>query len=172
LRHRWQRNQELENGRPSQGFKLGAKPEVKLKHLILLLVVAAAYIALLVSGSKAEERSKVMQAKLEAEFKALPSFPRATKAGGSTGRRSGHGIFGASYSSSAMLPEIRAFYDSMLLPRGWHFAGEEPLRVWGEDLGGYSIKYHKGDFTASLQYAGQRAHFGWDYTFTLSWGLE
>lgn len=142
------------------------------KYLLLLLLAAAAYVAVLVSGTKAEERSKAMQAKLESDFKALPSFPRATKVGESTGRKSGHGIFGASYSTSATLPEIRAYYDSILLPRGWHLAYEKPLREWGKDLGGYSINYKRDDFTVSLQYAGQRAQHGWDYALTLSWGLH
>ena len=145
---------------------------MKPKHLYLLLLVAAVYVAVLITGTEAEQRSKAMQARLEAEFAALPSFPRATKVSDSFGRKSGHGIIGASYSSSATLPEIRAYYDSVLLPRGWHLSSEEPLRDWGNDLGGYTIHYRKDQFKASLQYAGQRAHYGWDYGFTLSWGLH
>jgi hypothetical protein len=145
---------------------------VKPKHLFLLLLAAAAYVAILISGIKAEERSKAMQAELESDYKALPSFPRATRLGNTTGRKSSNGIVGATYSTSATLPEIRAYYDSVLLPRGWRLADEEQLRYWGNDLGGYSVYYKRDRFTASIQYAGQRAQYGWDYAFTLSWGLH
>ena len=141
---------------------------VKPKLLILLLFVAAAYVAILYQGMRAETASKATQEQLELEFKALPPFPKATDAHPHTGRKSGHGLIDVSYQTDAKLPEVRAYYDSILLARGWRFSNEE---TFSEGLNGGSIHYTKGRFTASLQYAGERPNYGWDYVFGLSWGL-
>ena len=33
-------------------------------------------------------------------------------------------------------------------------------------------KYCKGDLHAHLQYAGERAGYGWDFAFSVTWGLR
>jgi len=139
---------------------------VKLKHLYLLVLAAAAYVAMLVYGISAEERTRAMQARLEADFRALPSFPKATKADQHEARKLGQCYIGATYASSAGLPEIRAYYDSLLLRRGWRVDSSRPVGV-----GGYIIDYKKDPLTASLQYVGDGTS-GWDYAFSLSWGLH
>jgi len=139
-------------------------PCVKPKLLFLLLLGAAAYVIILITSIKAEERSKAIQAKLESDFKALPSFPRATRVEGGPSHKLGHALVGATYATGATFPEIRAYYESVLLERGWHLAHEESLpRI---------IYYKKDRFTASLEYAGPRAQVGWNYAFHLSWGLH
>jgi hypothetical protein len=46
------------------------------------------------------------------------------------------------------------------------------MKDWGQDLGGRTARYCKGKYRADLQYAGERANYGWDYAFSLSWGLD
>lgn len=77
-----------------------------------------------------------------------------------------------SYESKLNYAELRAFYDQELAKNGWRFWKEQRLRDWGRDLGGMTADYCKRPFLASLQYAGEKADYGWNYALGLSWGLE
>lgn len=67
-------------------------------------------------------------------------------------------------------PEIRSFYDQEFARNAWRFIRQEPVRDWGRDFGGVTATYCKGSYRASVQYAGAKAEYGWDYSIDLSWG--
>ncbi len=43
---------------------------------------------------------------------------------------------------------------------------------WGKDYGGKSLRYRKGEFVATMQYAVVNADYGWDYGFSMSYGFK
>ena len=66
-------------------------------------------------------------------------------------------LVGSSYSTTKPYSEIRKHDDEELARRGWKFHREQEVADWGRDLGGRTTECCKGDYRASLQYAGQRA---------------
>jgi hypothetical protein len=86
------------------------------------------------------------------------------------GHKPGQAIAGASYLTSATYARIRAHYDTTLVARGWRFQSETPVRAGGRDLGGKTAAYCKGGMEADLQYAGERANYGWTYSLDVVWG--
>ena len=115
---------------------------------------------------------------MKREFATIPVLPGATAVSTSDSwkpglnRKDGQALVGANYSSRAPYSEIRAHYDSALRERGWRGICEESVKDWGKDLGGRSREYRKGDLRAALQFAGDRAEYGWTYAFDLTWGLR
>jgi len=81
-------------------------------------------------------------------------------------------LVGADYTSSSSYSAILEYYDQQMTALGWRFAGERPLRDWGRDFGGRVRDYCKGPLSASLQYAGERANYGWTYAIDLSWSTN
>src|SRR5712691_6052747 len=43
---------------------------------------------------------------------------------------------------------------------GWQLARERQLKDWGRDLGGRELKFRRGDYEATVEYAGERADYG------------
>jgi len=81
-------------------------------------------------------------------------------------------LVGSKYSTNLNYAEIRKYYDKELENHGWHFINEKAVRDWGRDFGGKIAHYRKGNYTASLQYAGNPKEYGWAYSLDLTWGLS
>jgi len=79
-------------------------------------------------------------------------------------------LVGSEYATSQSYSEIRRYYDQELAQHGWAFYREEEVRDWGRNLGGRIAHYRKRGYTASLQYAGERANDSWNFALDLSWG--
>jgi hypothetical protein len=116
-------------------------------------------------GDRSPERT-------ETEFLAIKPLPGATPIGYNASNKPGQALVTDSYRTSLLYPDVRKYYDAELSKRGWSFYLEEPMTDWGKDLGGKSARYCKGRYRADLQWAGERADYGWDYAFSMSWGLD
>lgn len=79
---------------------------------------------------------------------------------------------GSSYASNRSYNDIKEYYDSKLKEHGWEFYKEEKMFDWGKDYGGKSLRYRKGEFVATMQYAVVNADYGWDYGFSMSYGFK
>lgn len=121
-----------------------------------------------VNGPHAES----VQKQLEVEFKSIEPLPGVRAFDYSATHKTRQALVSNSYKTNLPYPEIRIYYDTELAKHGWTFYEEEQVRDWGEDLGGKSAYYCKGEYRAHIQYAGTRANYGWDYAFSMSWGLD
>ena len=121
-----------------------------------------------VNGPKAA----IVQADLEKEFRAIRPFPDAIAIRFHSSHKTRHALTSDTYQTSSKYAELRDFYDEELAKHGWSFYEEEQLKDWGRDLGGKSARYCKGAYRAALQYAGEGAGYGWDFAFSVSWGLD
>ena len=141
--------------------------------LLLSILAGAAFVGFLIYDFRVNEPAAAeCQARLEAQFEAVRPMPGASSLGLRANHKTQHALVGTSYRISASYAEIRAYYEEELGRNGWLLCGERPLRDWGRDLGGVSVSYHKGEDIATLQYAGAKANYGWDYALDLSWGLH
>lgn len=109
---------------------------------------------------------------LEDEFKSVEPLPEARSCCYFATHKTSQALVTSKYSTSLPYAAIREHYDAELSRRGWIFYEEDETRDWGMDFGGKTARYCKGEFRASLEYAGERADYGWDYAFSVSWGLD
>jgi len=120
-----------------------------------------------VNGPKAE----LVLSKLEDEFRSVAPLPDARSCDYFATHKTQHALVTSKYRTSLPYVSIRAHYDAELTRHGWVFYEEKETRDWGMDLGGKTARYCKGEYRASLEYAGEQADNGWDYAFSVSWGL-
>ena len=118
-----------------------------------------------------EPKAALVQQELEQEFNAVKPLPQAVACDYHASHKTRQSLVGSSYSTNLTFSEIRAYYDAELTKQGWRFQREKALWDWGRDLGEKSVHYCKGNFTASLEYAGENAGAGWNYALEISWGL-
>ena len=65
-------------------------------------------------------------------------------------------------------PAAERLTSAAIFSRSW----DALLAYCRHDLGGMSRTYCKGELRAHLHYAGERANYGWDFDFNMSWGLD
>jgi len=139
---------------------------------LLTLCAIAAFIALasILGTAMAQPKGNRMLPAIEREFTQINSPPEARLAGEvSEFSKMSLAYIGANYTTRLRYEELRAQYDSETARYGWSPCGEQPLRDWFSDLGGRTRKYCKGELHAHLQYAGERANYGWDFAFSVTW---
>jgi hypothetical protein len=73
------------------------------------------------------------------------------------------------FRSDAPYDEVKRFYVEHLLRDGWNVITEKQMKDWGSDFGGYYLQFHKGDLFLSIEYAGEKADYGWQYAIAVSW---
>jgi hypothetical protein len=112
------------------------------------------------------------QAELELEFKMLAPLPNASLVTYSAWHKTTHVLVTAKYLTHTNPADIFKYYDEQLRQLGWQFQGAEGVTDWDRDLGGKAADYCKGDYGAELQYAGEKANYGWTYAFDVSWGFR
>lgn len=119
-----------------------------------------------------EPPARKAQAVLETEFAKVKTPSWASLIGKISNHKPGQALVEATYTTSVGYKNIRSYYDGELVQKGWRFVGEEGVRDWGRDLGGKEAYYRKGDYDASLQYAGEKGNYGWTYSLDLSIGMD
>jgi len=111
-------------------------------------------------------------AQLEREFDSVAPFPQANATHSDKSYKDNQALVLTRYSTSASYATLRDYYYTELSKHGWKFVSEEPLANWGRDLGGKTAHYCKGDWSATVEYAGQDNEGRGAYTLTLSWGIN
>jgi hypothetical protein len=130
-----------------------------------LAFIAFVAYQLIVGGPKA----RAAQARLQAALLELQVLPGATEMRSTNSWKPGQALASRYYKASAPYAVIVAHYEAELAKQGWVRTGESRLRDWGRDLGGRTVEWRRNDFTASVEYAGERSAAGWDYALSLSW---
>ena len=109
------------------------------------------------------------QQELEQEFKSIKPPSEAIACQYHVSHKIQQASVGSTYLSKLPYQKIRAHYDAELSSHGWQFQKEREVRDWGRDFGGSIAYYCKDSYTASLQYAGDDAGYGWSFGFDLGW---
>jgi hypothetical protein len=119
-----------------------------------------------------EPKAALVQTNLENEFRAIRPLPAATALNYHASHKTQQALVSDTYRTSLAYEDIRKFYDAELAKNGWSFYMEEQMKDWGRDLGGKTARYCKEQYRADLQYGGEKSNYGWDYAFSVSWGLD
>lgn len=103
------------------------------------------------------------------EFKLLQPLPDAIQSNLYSHNKEMQAGVSAYYRSNKSYNEIRSYYIAEAAQKGWAFIGEDTVGDWGKNVGGKTINFRKGDYTLSIQYAGEKADYGWDFAVGLGW---
>lgn len=106
------------------------------------------------------------------EFNLIPAMPDAIQNDYNELTKTGIIVIDSGYATRHSFIDIKDYYDSKLKEHGWQFYKEEKIYDWGRDFGGKALRYKKGEFIATVQYAGEKANEAWTYGFSISWGLK
>jgi hypothetical protein len=138
-------------------------------RLVLMLSFAALVVNYEISNWPESERQQRL---LEEEFRKI-SAPSQSKPLSYYATHKGRtALVTQSYRAAFDYPKIRAYYDRELSRNGWQFLGDRSNRDWWRDFGGMTAIHCKGPFRASVQFAGSKARYDWDYTVDLSWDSD
>lgn len=117
-------------------------------------------------------KSQKIQWQLENEFQSIMQLPGLV----STDYSAGHGTSKAwvrvLFQTDYPYTVVREHYEAELLKNGWIAYQEDEMREWGVDLGGKIARYCKDEYRSDLQYSGDKANHDWEYSFSMSWGLD
>jgi hypothetical protein len=101
----------------------------------------------------------------------VPTFPGSVRVGEKAGASKPSSAYvGSKYKCADNHYEsIKQFYLQSLAQSGWEFTGERQLYQWDEYLGGRALDFRKGEYKVVVEYAGERANKGWDYSVAVEW---
>ena len=119
-----------------------------------------------------EPKAAQIQQELEHEFEAINPITQSGYYDYLAAHKSRNASVSGAFSTNLTFPEVRNYYDQELARNGWKFDKEERVQDWWRDFGGGSVQYCKGNYRAFLQYAGENADYGWNFSLSLSWRLE
>jgi len=145
----------------------------KLKSVAVLFVFSWVAISFFSSYLQDDEpRAAQNQNALAQEFNNITPLSSTVFCDYRAGHKGQSAGVGGHFSTIQSFEQVRAHFDRELQRNGWKFYKEERVLDWGRDFGGKSLHYCKGEYTASLQYAGENAGYGWDYALDLDWRMN
>jgi hypothetical protein len=112
------------------------------------------------------------QIDLENEFKTIAPLQGAKLVSYEADNKPVQASVSARYSTDVDTEDIFKHYDEQLNQHGWRLIEKKTVTVGGNDLGGKSALYCKGENAAEIYYAGQQITDGWTYEFSMSWGIR
>ena len=75
------------------------------------------------------------------------------------------------YNSTAQFDDVREFYDSALLVKGWKEVSLQPTSRWLQNTGGKELTFTKGDLKIVVDYSGRRDQSS-AYAVTFLWSVN
>ena len=73
------------------------------------------------------------------------------------------------FRSRASSDDVKRFYLERLSQNGWKIVDERQLKNWGRDVGGRELKFRRGDYEVTIEIAGEKSDYGWDYGIGIGW---
>lgn len=123
----------------------------------------------LFSGCWSAKEDAAKLAEIQSVWARLPSYPGMQETSSSSTSGGGKALVSKKYDSNAPYENVKRFYVEHLERDGWKIEGEKQLKDLGSDVGGYEIRFRKGDLSLAIEYAGPLADYGWQYAIGVSW---
>jgi hypothetical protein len=87
----------------------------------------------------------------------------------STSSGFGKAFVSKSFRCKTSYDEVKRFYVDHVTQDGWQFVHERQIKNWQRDLGGRELEFRRGDYRVTIEYAGEKADYGWDYGIGIGW---
>jgi hypothetical protein len=133
--------------------------------LLIIGVNVAAYLSKLYSPNRDDERLK----EVEQLFRAIPIYPGSEEVTTSSSSKDRIARLGKVYKTNASYDELKGFYTDSLTRLGWQPERERQIKDWWSDLGGRELRFRDGEYYISIEYAGEKANYGWNYGISVGW---
>lgn len=130
-----------------------------------ILLFAVAYVMKQLTPNRDEAKLK----ECERILVAIPLYPGSEERHNSWTSKVSLASVGKYYDSDASYEELKRHYIENLTRLGWQFVHERQLFDWGRDMGGREMSFRKGEFSVVIEYAGEKADYGWKYTINVLW---
>ena len=142
---------------------------VGLSIIFMLILLSYGFDNEYISALEEPRRLAIID-KCKAEFDLIvPLFGAVEEKHNERGKSKSF-LIGSIYLTESSYDEIFYHYDQQLLKNGWqHFYRDDHVQTLYGYHGGKIDKYAKGDITATIQFSGDRAGYGWDYSFSIRW---
>lgn len=102
----------------------------------------------------------------------IPLYPGTVEVSQGWKSQPSNAYLSKSFKCTVSYDDLKSFHIEKLTKEGWEFLGEKPITRWFQDKGGHELDFRKGDYVLNLEYAGEKAHYGWDYGITVAWEPE
>ena len=127
------------------------------------------FVSLLCSGCWSAKEDAARLEEVKSVWARLPSYPGMQETNTKTISGGGKATVSKTFRSEAPYDQVRGFYVERLEQDGWKIDGEKQLKDWGSDFGGHEIRFRKSDLSIAIEYAGEKADYGWQYGIAVSW---
>ena len=104
--------------------------------------------------------------KLESD---IPIFPKMIEVSSHSTSKSNVASKSKYYKSNADFDDVKSFFKEKLAHQEWEFVEENPVTDWGRNFNGRELIFRKGEHTFSIQFAGDKSDYEWNYATTLKW---
>ena len=122
--------------------------------LLLSLIVVSCF-------SSAQDKSRLDEVKRI--WSVFPLYPQMEEIDSSTASGFGKAYISKSFRCKASYDDVKRFYLQRLTEDGWQFLNERQLKDWERYTGGRELKFRRADYEVTIEYAGEKADYGWDY---------
>jgi hypothetical protein len=140
-----------------------------MRGVISFVFVLSAFASMLMYDHFGLNRAGSKLKEIETLWSAIPPYGRSIEISSDSTSSGRKAYVSKKYKSDAGYDDISGFYHEILLRNGWYLVDEGRLTDWGIDNGGIRIKYRQGDYTLSIEYAGKKADYGWNYGIGIGW---
>jgi hypothetical protein len=144
----------------------------KILNFFIIIWIAGFFSFMVYDHKLHDPEAKRIMESLKDEAVSVAPPPGASDSFWSATHKSHQALVTSNYATNMSYRELRTYYDRALAAHGWRLIREESIHDWGRDLGGVEADYQKGAYTASLQFAGPKANYGWTYAISFSWGIH
>ena len=117
--------------------------------------------------SSAQDQQRLTEVKRI--WSTFPLYPGMVEVDSSTSSGFGKAFISRGFRNRTNYDDVKRFYIERLTKDGWHLTEERSLKDWDRDLGGRELTFRRGDYEASIEYAGEMADYGWDYGIGIGW---
>lgn len=117
--------------------------------------------------SPAQDRARLNE--VNRIWTAFPLYPGMVEVDHSKASGFGKAYISKGFRCKATYDDVKRFYLERLPQDGWQLVSERKLKGWERDLGGRELKFRRGDYEVTIEYAGEGANYGWDYGIGIGW---
>ncbi len=134
-----------------------------------LLLIIGVEVAAYLWKQHSPNRDDLKLKEVKEFFKRIPVYPGSEQVDTSLTSKERIAQAGALYRSNASYQELRDYYVKKLVSLGWRLEEERVVKDWWRDLGGRELRFRDGEYYVSVQYAGEKAEYGWNYSISVGW---
>ena len=133
---------------------------------MLILACLWGGVLLIILPRKSEGDAKLNE--IRGLLNAVPVYPGAREVDSFWSDKALHTVASKNYQSDVPYDELKSYYVEQLKPLGWRLIAEKPVKDWWRDLSGRELTFQRGDYLLSIQFAGEKADYGWDYSISIT----